>query len=263
MSLVFFHDATGSLDPVISLSQRIQGVRVVGVPAQDSDTFAELTAYVELCLTRLALSGIEAPWMLAGFSFGGVLAFEAARQLSLSRQEVALLALLDTDPPQPLRWRNELEDTASRVLPDPEHGAPLSKRIAEAIEIRRMPFADLQTVLPASVLQSIPPHYQLFPGRCRKAVRRILESMEMLSTYEPPNAAAPQNTFYVRSREAAPSEYWQRLIAGPLTTIDIESDHLSLLGSEGRDVVATKLNSLISTKYASCSTPLTRSGGNG
>ncbi|HET9210755.1 MAG TPA: condensation domain-containing protein, partial [Thermoanaerobaculia bacterium] len=39
------------------------------------------------------------PYLLAGYSFGGILAFEMARQLTLAEQEVALLAVLDERVP--------------------------------------------------------------------------------------------------------------------------------------------------------------------
>jgi thioesterase domain-containing protein len=40
----------------------------------------------------------EGPYMLGGLSFGGTVAFEMARQLKATGEEVALLALLDTFP---------------------------------------------------------------------------------------------------------------------------------------------------------------------
>jgi thioesterase domain-containing protein len=39
------------------------------------------------------------PYVLAGFSFGGVIAFEMAQQLAELKEEVALLVILDSDPP--------------------------------------------------------------------------------------------------------------------------------------------------------------------
>ena len=48
-----------------------------------------------------ALRGLqpEGPYMIGGWSFGGAVAFEMARQLRLQNQEVALLALLDSQSP--------------------------------------------------------------------------------------------------------------------------------------------------------------------
>jgi thioesterase domain-containing protein/acyl carrier protein len=49
-------------------------------------------------LKRLQRTG---RFFIAGHSFGGVLAFEIARQLSEAGREIGILALLDPDPPQP------------------------------------------------------------------------------------------------------------------------------------------------------------------
>ncbi|HEX6290703.1 MAG TPA: amino acid adenylation domain-containing protein, partial [Herpetosiphonaceae bacterium] len=43
----------------------------------------------------------EGPYMLAGWSFGGMIAFEIAQQLRRQNQKVALLALMDTELPPP------------------------------------------------------------------------------------------------------------------------------------------------------------------
>jgi acyl carrier protein len=41
----------------------------------------------------------EGPYLLGGYSLGGIVAFEMARQLEAQGQKIALLALLDTAPP--------------------------------------------------------------------------------------------------------------------------------------------------------------------
>jgi aspartate racemase len=41
----------------------------------------------------------EGPYLLGGYSLGGIVAFEMARQLQILGQEIALLALMDTAPP--------------------------------------------------------------------------------------------------------------------------------------------------------------------
>jgi thioesterase domain-containing protein len=55
----------------------------------------------------------EGPYYLGGFCFGGVVAFEMARQLHMQGQHVALLALLDTIRPG---YRPEESDRAQEYL---------------------------------------------------------------------------------------------------------------------------------------------------
>ncbi|MFJ1866046.1 amino acid adenylation domain-containing protein [Streptomyces sp. NPDC088097] len=53
------------------------------------------------------------PWHLGGYSMGGVIAFEAARQLKAAGEEIGLVALLDTNPRMDL---DPTEDYATRIL---------------------------------------------------------------------------------------------------------------------------------------------------
>jgi amino acid adenylation domain-containing protein/non-ribosomal peptide synthase protein (TIGR01720 family) len=72
-----------------------------------SEDIAEMAAgYVEVL--RGARPG--GPYLLGGYSFGGVVAFEMASQLRRQGQEVALLALLDTAAPHASRRLLELEE---------------------------------------------------------------------------------------------------------------------------------------------------------
>ncbi|MFE1412141.1 amino acid adenylation domain-containing protein [Streptomyces sp. NPDC058746] len=53
------------------------------------------------------------PWHVGGYSMGGVIAFEAARQLKAAGEEIGLVALLDTNPRMDL---DPTEDYATRIL---------------------------------------------------------------------------------------------------------------------------------------------------
>lgn len=69
------------------------------------------------------------PYLLAGSSFGGILAYEVAQQLRLQGQKVALLALLDTFAPMAFR--------------DPSFEKPIAQRaLIHADEIKRLNFKD-------------------------------------------------------------------------------------------------------------------------
>jgi len=64
------------------------------------DTTTEKIA--EDCVRQIFAVQDTGPYYLGGYSFGGVVAFEIARQLTeVHNQEVSLLAMLDPDPPKP------------------------------------------------------------------------------------------------------------------------------------------------------------------
>ncbi|HWW75481.1 MAG TPA: non-ribosomal peptide synthetase, partial [Pyrinomonadaceae bacterium] len=61
-------------------------------------TIREMASYY---VERLRRAQPEGPYLLGGWSMGGVVAFEMAQQLRQQGQQVALLALLDAPPPPP------------------------------------------------------------------------------------------------------------------------------------------------------------------
>jgi thioesterase domain-containing protein len=87
------------------------------------DDAQEVAASVEEMAARYveAMRGVQpgGPYMIGGWSFGGLVAFEMSRQLQAQGEEVSLLALFDTMPPEPKAKRlkeNDLSLLLSFVL---------------------------------------------------------------------------------------------------------------------------------------------------
>jgi amino acid adenylation domain-containing protein len=64
-----------------------------------AEPLTDITAIAARYVEALVQSGVGGPYYLGGFSFGGLVAFEVARQLEDRGQRVALLALLDCPEP--------------------------------------------------------------------------------------------------------------------------------------------------------------------
>jgi len=81
------------------------GLRARGL--RDGETPAEeLRAMAAAYLEEVRAVDPEGPYLLGGWSLGGVLAFEMACQLRAAGREVAMVALLDTQAPDPARSGN-------------------------------------------------------------------------------------------------------------------------------------------------------------
>ncbi|MFG2294348.1 amino acid adenylation domain-containing protein [Streptomyces sp. NPDC048603] len=90
----------------------VYGLQSPGLqPGEDHcDTIADMArVYVEQ-MRKVHPGG---PWHVGGYSMGGVIAFEAARQLKEAGEEIGLVALLDTNPRMDL---DPAEDYATRIL---------------------------------------------------------------------------------------------------------------------------------------------------
>lgn len=107
--LFLVHGAAGTVSAYMELARRLDpSVPVHGLQAPEADeptatiiarTLPELAALHVAALRRVQQRG---PYALAGWSLGGVLAFEMARQLRLAGDEVALLCLIDSYSPAQL-----------------------------------------------------------------------------------------------------------------------------------------------------------------
>jgi phthiocerol/phenolphthiocerol synthesis type-I polyketide synthase D len=73
----------------------------------------------------------EGPYRLGGWSFGGVLAYEIACQLSAAGHEVELLALLDAGMPLPLSDEEQHENLARRFIKFAAYATETYKRPVE------------------------------------------------------------------------------------------------------------------------------------
>ncbi|MYT22174.1 hypothetical protein GTW69_18055, partial [Streptomyces sp. SID7760] len=194
-------------------------------------TVEELAAAHLKALRRVRPTG---PYHLAGWSFGGLLAYEMAVQLRAAGQEVAILALLDTGYPESghvpddenelLEWFHE--DLARSAGFDPTDQnlsvlrsalrsvADTPARLAVLAEqVEREGFA------PGLDPRDLARHYAAFRTGLRAA-----------ATYRPPAPPCPvlflQSTTGARERAA---DRWAARVGAGLTRHDAATDHYGLM----------------------------------
>ena len=114
------HPASGSVLGYVELARHLGSDQpFYGLQAPGLDDESEPVAQVEALAARYvaAVRGVQpgGPYLLGGWSIGGVIAFEMARQLRRQGHEVALLALLDSFAP-PYARRNGLADADDATL---------------------------------------------------------------------------------------------------------------------------------------------------
>jgi thioesterase domain-containing protein len=103
--LIFVHDFDGGIRLYAPLVAHLDGDQpCYAITARGAaDPASCHTAIDEMARTYVeALRAVDAsgPYRLAGYGFGGLVAFEMARQLAEAGGEVALLAILAAEPPQ-------------------------------------------------------------------------------------------------------------------------------------------------------------------
>ncbi|MCB9169811.1 MAG: amino acid adenylation domain-containing protein [Flavobacteriales bacterium] len=157
------------------------------------------------------------PYMLGGYSFGGIVAYEMAQQLTDAGQEVALLALFDTYDPVEFAAEKRRE---GRVL------AQLKQWLlcrAAAYYLTR-----------GKVIPPKPRHYY------------IIDTYDKaIGNYRPRPYRGPIAIFRAAATTGPRDMGWKRLAAGPLEVIDVPGDHYNMIKEPHVKVLAEKLQERI------------------
>jgi amino acid adenylation domain-containing protein len=197
----------------------------------------------------------EGPYHIGGWSFGGYVAVEMARQLA--DEEMARLILLDTialaDGPRAVIAESDLitwffaellwhADAVKATLPNLGYNGVDPDRLFDAI-LRR---AIEARIVPAeSSPQLIRRLYEIFHANSHAVLNYRHESLDrditlLRSTEQLPAVAAHVHRV-VGSRFTSPTNGWERLAPRSLTVIDVPGDHLSMMSEPNIADVAAKL----------------------
>ncbi|HSF38680.1 MAG TPA: amino acid adenylation domain-containing protein [Thermoanaerobaculia bacterium] len=232
------HPVGGEVVAYRELARRLPGQTVYGLqsPGKPIEDLREMAAlYVE----AVRQAQPEGPYHLAGWSLGGVVAFEMARQLVERGERVDLLALIDTASPG-LRSQEPEPDEAGLVATFAQDLARLSGVSVPDVDLSGY---DGDGAL-ALVLELGKEAGVLAPGVELPELRRLFErfraNRRALSSYEPLPYSGEAVLFRARERPAGdPALGWGGL-AGRLTVQELPGDHYTIL-RDGLEALAGAL----------------------
>lgn len=232
--LFLVHPLGGEPVPYRALAHSIKSpVRIVGLcwrPLETRETSLEEMAATHLAQMRAIQP--EGPYLVAGWSFGGVLAYEIAQQIIASGAVVEFLGLIDANPVR--------DSISGRMASD---GSLLGKFTEALTEIDRKLAAgetvdDLSTLQADDYLNGLMGN-SIEKGVTAKHLRQIMEvtkaSLAAVADYRP---VAYTGSIDLFQPEAATAEIKQllhtelcALAEGPLRLHSIPGDHYSILRS--------------------------------
>jgi acetoacetyl-CoA synthetase len=196
----------------------------------------------------------DGPYRLAGHSFGALVAFETARQLSEEGAEVGWLGLIDgelsTDClPPALRWRYRAAlpfHMARAALANPRAAGRALFREAIPSLWRRTggrrasPSAALAEEPPASWLEGVTPHFQ----------RLASTSLAAADAYRPRPFPGAVTYFLPEVRRlhlyADPLPVWRRVAKGGLSIERVPGPHVGMVSGERGAIVASQIDEQLS-----------------
>ncbi len=202
-------------------------------PADDAEGVEALAA---ACVERITALQPQGPWTLCGWSFGGVLAFEAARQLTALGGPPARLVLIDSIAPG-----MALDEAADALQGLSLAASELRRRFG--IEVAWRPpaassldvAAEVERLLDQAAAAGLP----LTPAE-RALAHHVLAmraaNLAALRRYRPA-AGHPAAALLQAEGSAAFAAGWERCIDA-LQTLPLEGDHHGLLAGEHPGVTA-------------------------
>lgn len=189
------------------------------------------------------------PYLLGGWSLGGVVAFEMARQLSSQGEVIALLALFDPSSPSATAASEEeglalLGDFAQQLGLAAESFAPQMEHIRQLDPDTQLRYL-LEQVQQARVL---PP--DVTPAQLRRRLGVFAAHRRALDGYVPRYAPQHITLFPARERLAQelpdPAKVWSRLADG-VEIHSIPGDHYTILRPPHVQILAERLHACLDT----------------
>ncbi|MCW2306578.1 non-ribosomal peptide synthetase [Rhodobium gokarnense] len=225
--LFLVHPVGGTLScygPLLSAMQParpVYGLRAAGLEAGEAVAEGGLADMATAYCRELRNVQPRGPYSLAGWSFGGVVAYEMARQLEASGETIAVTALLDSYTPADLAALDgDDPDTACRrAFVRDLFGADADIRADDDIVATVMALPQFSAVLPGADRETVERLYKVFAA-----------NHAALAAYVPEPSTAPLTL--VRATSGSPVKgagSWSALARGRLSVHRIDADHYGLM----------------------------------
>ncbi|MET8336069.1 amino acid adenylation domain-containing protein [Streptosporangium canum] len=217
---------------------RILGLGWTGDPPRFGLSLPEIAA---IHVEQLRTIQPDGPYLLAGWSFGGVLAFEIAQQLTAAGAEIGFLGLLDANP-----------------VIDPITGLPMAETPFLGLLDQVVTKLDDPTGTGLRDLTSGETWIQLMgtpiaDGASSRHLRATLDTaracMAAAMAYQPPPYAGPVHLFQASGtdpvRQAESAAALRKLCTGAFTVIPVPGDHWGLMRAEHVSQTAKELDAAL------------------
>ena len=216
----------------------LQAIGLDGTAAPPDSVEATATANIAALRTVQA----QGPYRLAGHSYGGVVAYEMARQLLLQGETVEYLALLDAATPAVLYAQgaaDEFEDLRQLCA---EMAAQSGRSFApDAAALRALPTAQLLAVLGEHGITLDQAQYDTL-YRVFQASRRCYQAYRPQALPQAIDVLLFRATQPLAGAASWPQDYgWNAVLAQPPQIHDLDADHYSLLRGAAVQALAAAL----------------------
>ncbi|MGB8509398.1 MAG: amino acid adenylation domain-containing protein [Pyrinomonadaceae bacterium] len=247
------HGSGGSVLPYLDLAKQFGPERsFYAFQSQHQDgeqTPADIEAMADIYVEALCGVQPEGPYLLSGWSMGGLVAYEMARRLQARGEKVELLALLDTSVPDPDERALRTDRAATLANFSRDLGIP-AEYLALPWEYvaEQEPDEQLNYLLRQGVRARLfSPEMELTD--LRRLFKLFQSHFSAMLNYEPQPLDCRIVLFSAReglvgaTREQ--SLGWHKIVSGPLEVYPTPGDHYTMLGKPNVEALARRLKACI------------------
>ncbi|HEX9445694.1 MAG TPA: amino acid adenylation domain-containing protein [Candidatus Binatia bacterium] len=234
----------------LGTDQPLYGLQARGVKDAESPC-ASIEEMARYYIEAIRKAQPEGPYFIGGYSFGGIVAFEMARQLRAGGQELGILAVFDTEAPGPRRFspvgfiRNLpywCRDFILRRKPGEVAGDAFTKGKNLAKKVLNKGFARFG--MPSTLKRKIEEDVDM-PQNWPERYRRVIEThYKALLGYQPDQYQGRLTLFRTRAQpllRAYPDNGWSRLVQGDIDVYGVDGLHANFLQEPHVRSVATQV----------------------
>lgn len=231
----------------LKIQRALLGIDIHDFDAKASE-FRSMKSIAEMVVQRLRQVQPEGPYTLVGYSFGGNLAVEVARQFVADGQVVDPVVLLDSHGPNSLRRPTGLRKLAThlRIMRALNVGAIYGYI---SLRIKRRLFKPAQELKPAPVLHE---------GPLERRIREILDAcLTAYNTHVPelfPGRIvlfrATDLDTWLEVADTSGTCGWGVICGGGVEVIPIDCGHMDILKEPNVDSLACRITKVLSESAA-------------
>lgn len=250
----FVHPVGGNILCYQALARRLTsplyGIQSSGLNAQEHP-HQSIEEMAGAYLDAIRAVAPSEPLHLGGWSMGGLIAYEMARQYVASGGDVASVVLLDTGAPgtyADTRTPTNLTFTRT-LLADLQGALGITLTLDENAMLEMTSSERLEHILHCALHADSIPH-DLGTDGMRRLLQVYTHNMQALIDYEPNAYEGPITLICARDRTGSTSvktqrQDWQRRASGPLEAHQVPGNHYSFLQGKGAGIVAKMITHLL------------------
>jgi amino acid adenylation domain-containing protein len=248
--LFFIHDGSGEVEGYVEFCQHfdtgsdfncwgIQADKVKNYAPQNTTIKKIASKYME----KIKSLQPQGPYFIIGWSIGGTIAFEMARQLEEINEKIAFLALIDSGPPQKALRRyvsrfdlkSELK-WVMKLLPDKKVKQKI-RRISENHQLWKfiVDYLENNGVYRDWIFKIHPHIPRIIPDFDRLGLKELIQRINLIRTLEsasyayiPPGKIHTTINFFKASESEFNQQTWNNYCQKPMKLHKIHGDHFSI-----------------------------------